>query len=203
MENVKSRRRALPLPLLFVGGVALTMGLTLAIFARLMRPPLQDFGTLAAYLSITAALSIAVGHFAYRWNWLSRSPRLSLVLLGSYALSSVLTFINVWVTAALMFLNQHDLILGTVLLLFAGGIAMSLGYYLSASLTDRIVRLNRAAQEIAKGHLDARVTMAGRDELADLAGTFNDMAAQLEAAARKQSELDSLRRDLVAWHQFE
>ena len=199
MENVKSRRRALPLPLLFVGGVVLTMGLTLAIFARLMRPPLQDFGTLAAYLSITAALSIAVGHFAYRWNWLSRSPRLSLVLLGSYALSSVLTFINVWVTAALMFLNQHDLILGTVLLLFAGGIAMSLGYYLSASLTDRIVRLNRAAQEIAKGHLDARVTMAGRDELADLAGTFNDMAAQLEAAARKQSELDSLRRDLVAW----
>ncbi len=199
MENMKSHRRAFPLPVYFVGGVALTMGLTLAIFARLMNPPLQDFGALAAYLSITAALSIAVGHVAYRWNWLNRSPRLSLVLLGSYAISSVLTFINVWVTAALMFLNRHDLILGTVLLIFAGGIAMSLGYFLSTSLTDRIVGLNRAAQEIARGHLDARVSISGRDELANLAGTFNEMAMQLEAAERKQRELDSLRRDLVAW----
>jgi hypothetical protein len=45
-------------------------------------------------------------------------------LLGGYALSSVLTFINVWVTARLMFASQHDLLLATVLLLFAGGIAM-------------------------------------------------------------------------------
>jgi signal transduction histidine kinase len=110
-----------------------------------------------------------------------------------------LTFLNVWVTAVLMFLNQHDLLLATVLLLFAGGIAMSLGYFLSASLTDRIVDLNQAAHEIARGHLDARVTMSGRDELTDLARTFNEMAVQLEAAARKQRELDTLRRDLVAW----
>jgi signal transduction histidine kinase len=98
-----------------------------------------------------------------------------------------------------MFLNQHDLLLGTVLLLFAGGIAMSLGYFLSASLTDRIVKLDQAAQEIAKGHLNARVAISGRDELANLASTFNDMTAQLETAARKQRELESLRRDLVAW----
>jgi signal transduction histidine kinase len=35
--------------------------------------------------------------------------------------------------------------------------------------------------------------------MADLARTFNDMAARLEAAARQQRELDLLRRDLIAW----
>ncbi|NIV39842.1 MAG: hypothetical protein GWN58_63660, partial [Anaerolineae bacterium] len=61
----------------------------------------------------------------------------------------VLTFLNVWITARLMFASQHDLLLATVLLLFAAGIAMSVGYFLSAALTDRIVALNQAAQEIA------------------------------------------------------
>ena len=154
---------------------------------------------MASFLAVTASISIAVGYSAYRLNWMDRSPRLSLTLVGGYALASGLTFINVWVTAMLMFINEHDLMLATILLLFAGGIAMSLGYFLSTSLTDRITRLNRAAQEVAQGRLAARVTVTGRDEMADLAHTFNAMAAQLEAAARKQSELDTLRRDLVAW----
>jgi signal transduction histidine kinase len=132
-------------------------------------------------------------------GWISRSPHVSWTLLAGYALSSALTFLNVWVTARLMFASQHDLMLATVLLLFAGGIAMSLGYFISTALTDNIVVLNRAAKEIAQGHLSVRVPVAGHDEMADLARTFNDMAAQLEAAARKQHELDTLRRDLVAW----
>lgn len=44
-----------------------------------------------------------------------------------------------------------------------------------------------------------RVPVTGRDEMADLARTFNQMAAQLQEAERKQQELDALRRDLVAW----
>ena len=198
MKPIAIRRR-LPLPLLFIGGVTLTMGLTLAVFYRLMRPPLQEVGALAAYLSITAGVSIAAGYGAYRLGWINRSRRLSWTLLGGYALSSILTFLNVWLTAVLMFLNQHDLLLATVLLLFAGGIATSLGYFLSAGLTDRIVRLNQAASEVARGHLDVRVATTGRDEMAALAHTFNDMATQLETTAQKQRELDRLRRDLVAW----
>jgi signal transduction histidine kinase len=119
--------------------------------------------------------------------------------LGGYALSSILTFMNVWVTARLMFANSHDLLLATVLLFFAGGIAMSLGYFVSSALTDNIVMLGRAAKEIARGNLHVRVPVTGRNEMAELARTFNDMAAQLEAAAHKQRELDTLRRDLVAW----
>jgi signal transduction histidine kinase len=154
---------------------------------------------MASFLSITAVVSVAAGYGAYRMGWINRSPRVSWTLLGGYALSSVLTFINVWVTARLMFASQHDLLLATVLLLFAGGIAMSLGYFLSTALTDNIVTLNRAAEQIARGNLRVQVPVTGRNEMAELARTFNEMASQLEAAARKQRELDTLRRDLVAW----
>jgi signal transduction histidine kinase len=197
MDAEVNRRR--PLPLLFASGVVLTLILALAIFYWLMQPLMKELGAMASFLSVTAVISIGVGHGAYHLGWVSRSPRLSWTLLGGYALSSVLTFINVWVTALLMFVSQHDLILSMVLLLFAGGIAMSLGYFLSVSLTERIVRLNQAAKEIAQGNLDMRVAVTGRDEMADLARTFNEMATQLEAAARQRHELDILRRDLVAW----
>jgi signal transduction histidine kinase len=39
----------------------------------------------------------------------------------------------------------------------------------------------------------------GRDEVASLSLTFNQMAEQLQAADQKQRELDTMRRDLIAW----
>jgi signal transduction histidine kinase len=171
----------------------------MAVFYRLMHPPVKDIALLAVFLSITAAVSVVAGHGAYRLEWMTRFPRLSWAFLAAYVLSIMLTLLNVGVTAWLMFVNQHDLLLATVLLLFAGGIGVSLGYFLSVSLTDRIASLSRATKEIAQGHLDVRVQVTGRDEIADLAHTFNDMAAQLERAEQQQRELDRLRRDLVAW----
>ena len=199
MDNVMTSRRNWPLLLLFASGAALTVALALVIFYLSMQPPSGDLGAMAAFLSLTAVISVTAGYGAYRLGWISRSPRVSWTLLGGYALSSILTFLNVWVTARLMFASSHDLALATVLLLFAGGIAMSLGYFLTTALTDDIVTLNQAARQISQGNLNARVPVTGRNEMAELAGTFNGMAAQLEAAARKQRELDTLRRDLVAW----
>ena len=197
MSTLQARR--LPLPLVLAASVALTLGLTLAIFVQLLHPDVKDIGALAAFLSVTAALSIAAGYGSYRLGWMFRSPRLSWMLLGGYALTSLLMLLNVGMTAWLMFVNRHDLLLATVLLLFSGGIAVSLGYYLSISLTDRVTELSRGAERIARGHLDVRVPELGRDEIADLARAFNDMAEQLERAERQQRELDHLRRDLVTW----
>jgi signal transduction histidine kinase len=199
MDDVMVSRRNWPLLFLFASGAALTVALALVIFYITMQPPVGDLGAMAAFLSLTAVISVIAGYGAYRLGWISRSPRVSWTLLGGYALSSVLTFLNVWVTARLMFASPHDLALATVLLLFAGGIAMSLGYFLTAALTDDIVTLNRAARQVSQGNLNVRVPVTGRNEVAELAGTFNGMAAQLEATARKQRELDTLRRDLVAW----
>jgi signal transduction histidine kinase len=183
----------------FVGGVILALLGSLLFFYLLMNPPMAEVWLMASFLAVTAVISIIAGYGAYRLGWMRQSPRLSWTLMGGYALSSLLTFINVWVTARLMFYEEHDLQLATVLLLFAGGIAMSLGYFLSTALTNNIQTLKQAAQAVANGCLEARVTVKGRDEMAALASAFNDMAAQLEMAAQKQRELDSLRRDLIAW----
>ena len=192
--------RPSPAPhLRFVGGVVLTLLIALAFFFLLLRPPMGELRLMALFLAATALLSVAAGYVAYRYGWLHRSPRISWVLLGGYALASLLTFLNVWVTARLMFASQHDLLLATVLLLFAGGIAVSVGYFLSAALTDRIVALDRAARALARSKLDVRVPVTGSDEMASLARSFNDMASQLQAAAAKQRELDALRRNLIAW----
>lgn len=199
MNSHNARRRRLPTSLLFIGGVALALVLALAIFFGIAQPPMSDLVALAGILSVTAVISIALGYGAFRLGWIDRSPTLRWILLGGYALSNLLAFLSVWTTALLMFVNQHDLALATVLLLFAGGIALSLGYLLSVSLTGRITALNEAAQEIAQGHLDVRVPVSGRDEVAHLAKAFNSMAAQLERAEEEQRELDALRRRLVTW----
>ncbi len=198
MESIADPRRP-SLHVRFLGGVALTLALALAIFFLVMQPPARDLGLMALFLAITATVSVGIGYGAYRLGWINHSPHISWVLLGGYALASILTFLNVWITARLMFASQHDLLLATVLLLFAGGIAMSVGYFLSAALTERIIALNRVAREIAQGELGVRVPVTGNDEMADLARTFNEMALQLETADQKQRDLDALRRDLIAW----
>jgi len=59
--------------------------------------------------------------------------------------------------------------------------------------------LKGAAEKLAQGDLQTRVPVNGRDEVAALSTTFNQMAEQLQAADWKQRELESLRRDLIAW----
>lgn len=199
METTLEARRSLSRHLRFVAAVGLTILVALALFLLLMQPSMGDLGLMALFLAVTAAISLIVGYTAYRLRWIDHAPRISWVLLGGYALSSVLIFLNVWITARLMFASEHDLLLATVLLLFAGGIAMSVGYFLSAALTDRIVHLSEAAEQLAKGQLSVRVEVTGNDEMARLAQTFNEMASQLEAAAEQQRELDMLRRNLIAW----
>jgi signal transduction histidine kinase len=164
-----------------------------------MNPPMADLRAMAFFLSITALISMVTGYGFYRSGWIHRSPRLSWTLLGGYALSSLLTFLNVFVTARLMFASEHDLLLATVLLAFAAGIAMVLGYFLSSAVTDKISTLTRAANIIAEGDLSVRVAADGNDEISQLAHTFNKMVERLEETNRKQRELDRLRRDLIAW----
>jgi signal transduction histidine kinase len=173
--------------------------LTLALFYGLMRPSVQDFLVLAAILAVTAALTVGATYAAYRWGWITRAPRLIWILVGGYAGASVVSLFSVWITAMLMFASQHDLLLASVLLVFAGGIAVAIAYVVSCSIEDRLVRLGDAAQRVAQGELSTRVEIQGRDEIAELARSFNEMSAQLEAAAEKQRELEQLRRDLVAW----
>jgi len=191
----KSTSRSLQLAI----GILVVLLLSLTIFYWLMRPPMGDLEHMAQFLSLTAILSILASYSAYRLGWLERAPSLRWTLSGTYVLASLLTFINVWLTARLMFASEHDLQLATVLLVFAGGIAIALGSFFASALTDRINRLESATRAIENGDLSARAAIPGRDEIAGLARSFDQMADQLQAADTKQKQLDTLRRDLVAW----
>ena len=183
----------------FTLGILLIVLISLAFFNVLMSPPSNELGLMALFLGITAFASALVGYGAYRFGWVNLSPTLRWTLLGGYGLASILTFFNVWFSAQLMFASQHDLLLAIVLLLFASGIAMILGYFLSSTVTMRINLLKEAAQKLAEGELQTRVPVSGRDEVSALATTFNRMAEQLQTADQKQRELERLRNDLIAW----
>ena len=159
----------------FAFGILLIVAISLAIFMLVMFPPMSELGLMALYLGITALVSALAGYAAYRFGWINYSPTLRWTLLGGYALASILTFFNVWFSANMMFVSDHDFLLSIVLLIFASGMAMVLGYFLSSTVTERI------------------------NEVSVLANTFNQMAEQLQAADQKQRELDIIRRDLIAW----
>jgi signal transduction histidine kinase len=180
-------------------GVLAILVVSLGIFYLIMSPPMEELGLMALFLAITALVSSLAGYLAYRLGWIALTPSLKWGLFGIYAISSILTFFNVYFSARLMFASQHDLLLAIVLLVFAGGMAMALGYFLSSTVTDRIHLLQRAAEELAEGRLETRVPASGRDEVAMLAESFNQMASQLQAADQKQRELERLRADLIAW----
>jgi len=187
------------MPARFAIGILIILAISLVFFTVLMLPPMKQLALMALYLGITALVSALIGYIAYRLGWINFSPALSWTLLGGYALASILTFFNVWFSAQLMFASEHDLSLAIVLLVFASGMAMMLGYFLSSTVIERIQLLKDAAEKLATGDLKTRVSVNGRDEVAALAVTFNQMAEKLQAADQMQRELESLRRDLIAW----
>jgi signal transduction histidine kinase len=196
---MKASLSRLPMLARLTFGILLIVAISLAFFNMLMSPPADELGLMALFLGITAFASALVGYAAYRMGWVNLSPTLRWTLLSGYILASILTFFNVWFSAQLMFASQHDLLLAIVLLVFAGGIAMILGYFLSSTVTERINLLKGAAESLARGNLQTRVPVNGRDEVAALSTTFNQMAEQLQAADQKQREVENLRRDLITW----
>src|SRR3990172_8704722 len=177
----------------FLLGLLLILLASLALFYGLMQPALGDLSLMTTFLLVAVCIAAAAGYLAYRFRWIDRSPSLRLSLLAVNVLAIGLAFASVWATARLMFASEHDLLLATVLLIFAAGMAAVLGAFLSSGVIDRIRQLETASRRIERGELTARAAGQGGDEVAGLGEAFNRMAAQLEAAAGRQAELGRMR----------
>ncbi|MCJ7827028.1 MAG: MtrAB system histidine kinase MtrB, partial [Demequinaceae bacterium] len=84
-----------------------------------------------------------------------------------------------------------------------GGIALvALVVFMTWSVTLQAVRpvrqAARVASRLAEGHLEARMGVRGRDEMATLASTFNDMAESLQRQITKMEELSRVQRRFVS-----
>jgi signal transduction histidine kinase len=185
--------------MMYIVGILAMLLLTVVLIQVLMNPPLGDLVYLAALLGITSLVSAGLGFISHRLGWWRRLPQLSQTLILGYFLAGGLALFNVWLTARLMFINQHDLILGSLLLIFAGGVSIAFGYFISISITQDLKDLVQGAEQISQGDFSARVKISGSDEVAQLALAFNQMAGQLAQAAQAERTLDQARRNLVAW----
>ncbi|MCX6814357.1 MAG: ATP-binding protein [Candidatus Aenigmarchaeota archaeon] len=83
--------------------------------------------------------------------------------------------------------------LSTSLLIFSilSIIAAVIGFLLTKTLSNPIIRLTNASNELGKGNLDVKVDIKSKDEIGMLAKSFNQMAADLERSRneiKKHSE---------------
>jgi two-component system, NtrC family, nitrogen regulation sensor histidine kinase NtrY len=86
--------------------------------------------------------------------------------------------------------------------LLVGGVGIVLAILISswaaARVTRPVVQLAHAAREVGEGNWDARVEVSGKDELAQLAGSFNQMTAEL----RSQRERLLQAERVAAWREL-
>ena len=73
-----------------------------------------------------------------------------------------------------------------------------LGALIARTITRPVEQLTLAAADMAAGRYSQRVTVHTKDELGDLAHTFNEMAAALERDVGELRRQEALRRELVA-----
>ena len=141
------------------------------------------FAIIVAVATLAAGLAAAL--------LLRRLPTLRLQLTGLALTAVLLPLAAVVLSGTVMFSSGHDL---TVLFVAgaAASAAVAAGLLLAATILGPVERLRFASTALAQGDLGARAPTAGPAEVAELARSFNDMAAQLE-------DLFDARRQLVAW----
>lgn len=179
-------------------GVIVAVVIASGLFYALMAPPAVVMARVVLTLALTCLLSVGLGYFLYRRGW-ARWSSLTFTLTATYLWAALVTLFTVWLMQRQMFFSEHDLVLSGVLLLFAAIIAITYGLFVAASVTEGLRRVADAADALAGGDLGARVPIAGRDEVARLSAAFNEMAGHLQATADRQRELETLRRNLIAW----
>ena len=183
----------------FGGGLITSLALAAALLSIWMNPPDSDLRSLLFFMAGSGLVTITLAFVLYRFGILRRLPSLRWALIGSTVLTVLLLVFNVWFTAQQMFFDvEHDLILMIVLLIFGGMLAVIFGSFIANMLTDSIHDLTDASRELAGGNLKVRVPIKGRDELAQLARTFNTMLDTLQEVETQKQQLEETRRSLIA-----
>ncbi|GHH68494.1 two-component sensor histidine kinase [Streptosporangium violaceochromogenes] len=98
--------------------------------------------------------------------------------------------------------EERTLIAVRSMLILVGAALVLLLAAISSLVTRQVVtpvRLARqAAERLAAGHLDERLKVRGEDDLARLAGSFNEMAANLALKIHQLEELSHVQRQFVS-----
>ncbi len=173
--------------------------LAMLVVVPALNPPAQDIQNLFLYMVSSGLITVGITYLLYQQRMLQRFLSLRAALFAIIVLTVVLVFINVWITARLMFIKEHDLVLTTGLLIFAGVIAGVSTFFIARTLRDRISELSQGVQALARSDWKVRLPVMGSDDLAQLAEMFNQIAADLEKVEEQKRQVEQMRRDLIAW----
>ena len=154
---------------------------------------------LVAFMTMTGLMTSLLSFAFYRLGILEWFRSLRWAIWMVIALLVLMIFLNVWLIARFTFIQNHYLTLTSLLLIFAGLSALTIGFFASKTMTDRLSQLHQATQALARQDFSVRLDITGNDEIAQLADTFNDMAQKLEEVEEKKRQLEMTRRDLTAW----
>jgi signal transduction histidine kinase len=186
-------------PVIYVAGILIAFMVTILLIVWVMNPPIGDLVSLGWLLAGTGLVSAGVGFISQRLGWWRQLRSINHALVLGYLMAAGLTLLNVLLAANQMFINQHDLALGSLLLIFASLISVAFGFFISSSVTRRLRDLADGAEALSQGNFAVRVSASGQDEVAQLSSSFNRMVARLETAKQAELALDEARRNLVAW----
>jgi two-component system, OmpR family, sensor histidine kinase SaeS len=142
-----------------------------------------ELAVFVALATLVVGLAVALG--------LSLLPTVRIQLAGLAFLAVVLPLAAVLVSGWVMFHMGDDVKILAVATASASA-AVVAALLLARSISRTIDRLRDSSAALSAGDLGARAPETGPSELADLARSFNEMAANLE-------RLFDARRELVAW----
>lgn len=179
--------------LIGVGG-AFFVAVIIAVY--IMQAPSNDLSDLLRFLLLSSLPSLLIGYGLFWWGQ-NRLQSIRLKVVLAYGLGVVIAITNIYVTSRLMFLNQHDFILLSLLLVFAGLLSVSFGFTLAMGMTQSLNGLKIGVKQLADGDLSTRVEVFYQDELADVALAFNCMADELEYAFQQLKDLEAARQNLI------
>lgn len=185
--------------ILLLAAVIIAAIIPLVFVALTLNPPFSDLQQLFVYMFASGVLTVGIAYGLYQRRLLQQMVSLRWSLFTIVMLTVLLIFINVWITAQLMFTSVHDLVLTSGLLIFAGVIAAVSTMFIARTLRERISELSRGLAAITRADWKRRLPVQGKDELSHLAEMFNHMASSLEELDDQKRQLEQTRRDLIAW----
>lgn len=179
--------------------LGLATGASLLLAQILLRPTSRDLHSLAAYLALSGAATMALGWLALRLA--ERAPGLGIqakVFLANLVGSGV-GLLNVFIVAKLMFLsNAHDLRLLVSLLVFSGALTAFFGIWVAITTAGRIGVVAEAIRALAAARYGESIVIGGGDEVAELGGQVNELRLRLQQVEMERAALDRERRELTA-----
>ena len=186
-----------PLPLLTLGFVVLIGGLML--INRVSMPlPENVMERLIVIMTVTGIVLSLVAYGVYKSGVLYYlKVRLLLAVMVLIIIGIVLLY--QWILSQELFSYSHYFPMISTVMSFTALLAISIGYFVSRTMTSRLFALSEAAQEVAQGNFETRLETRGNDEIAFLMRSFNAMARDLQEVEEQKRQLEQTRRDLVAW----